>query len=432
MIRFGTDGIRGPAGMTPCTMDVALNIGRAAVRLCYAEGRQRVMVARDTRASGPALEAGIVAGIVAAGGEAVSVGVLPTAGLMSNVAEEAAEVGVMITASHNPAEDNGFKIVGRGGKKLSDRDVALFEGWLENPAPSDKLGTVSQAPLAARNLYFEALARVCPPPTAIHGARIAVDFANGAGCVGLKWLRDRYSGVDWVFLGQGEGAINDAVGSEHPEALCSAVREARCVAGFAVDGDADRCVIVDETGTVVSGDALTWFLARQMRVDSLAVSVMSNGRLESALPGVRVVRTPVGDKHLTRVMDSDDIPLAAEESGHVLFADGLAGGDGLVTGLRAMSYAAGGEGSLSQQLSGFSPLPRMVGKVAVGDRPRLEGIPRLHRLVTEAPDRVAEGRVLLRYSGTEPVLRILVEGAEASLTRSLYEEVLAVAREELS
>jgi phosphoglucosamine mutase len=429
MIRFGTDGIRGTAGQSPCTAELALNVGRAAVLLAGEGTESRVMVARDTRPSGPMFEASIVAGVAAAGGQAIVAGVLPTAGLMANIEAGAADVGVMITASHNPHSDNGFKIIGKHGKKLSDADSMQFETWLNNPADSTQIGGVVQEQLAARSNYFEALGRVCPDPAALHGARIAVDFSNGAAVGTGRWLQDRYGGVNWIFTGQGNGLINHGVGSENPEHLSAIIRENDCDGGFAVDGDADRCVTFDEEGNIVSGDALAWFLARQMGIKTLAVTVMSNGALESSLPGVSVTRTPVGDRNLMKAMDAQGILLGCEESGHVLFGDGLPGGDGVVTGLRVLGYVMASTVKFSEQCAEFSPLHRRKGKVPSHEKRPLSTYPTLHQMIEEAPVRLDGGRVLVRYSGTEPALRILVEGSTLAKVDVIYEDIVRHAQE---
>lgn len=425
MIKFGTDGIRGRAGAFPCTVDTALRIGRAAVQICE-RPTPVVMVARDTRASGATFEAALLAAISQAGGEAISAGILPTAGLMANIAAGEAEIGIMITASHNPHPDNGFKLIGPNGKKLTAEMADRVELLIAEGQHLEQIGSVTQASLAARSLYFEALQSVAPEPKELYGLKIAVDLSNGAASSCIRWLEERYAGTEWVWLGRGDGLINHGVGSEHPEHLAAAIVEHDCMGGFAVDGDADRCVVVDECGDVVAGDALTWLLAREMSLEALAVTIMSNVGLERSLPGIRIVRTPVGDKHLSRVMDEEGIALGAEESGHVLFLDGLPGGDGLLTGLRSMAIAARSEQGLSGSFSGYLPMPRMKGKVGINQRVPLTELPEVQTFLASAEQRLGGGRVLLRYSGTEPVLRILVEGSDVAVTRSVYSEIEAI------
>ena len=342
---------------------------------------------------------------------------------MANVAEVLAEIGIMITASHNPHADNGFKIIGPNGKKPTEDLARTIEGLLDKDLFTESIGTVTQRGLGARAVYFDALAAVCPPPDALDGMKIAVDLSNGAATPCMRWIEERYTGTEWVWLGRGDGAINDGVGSEYPSHLSDGILAHECMAGFAVDGDADRCVVVDENGEIVAGDALTWMLAKEMAVTDLAVTIMSNVGLEKSLPGVRVVRTPVGDKHLSRVMDAEGIPLGAEESGHVLFLDGLPGGDGLLTGLRAMAVAAKQTDGFSSIFEGYQPMPRQKGKVSIRERVPLEEFAELKKYLQAAEPRLDGGRVLLRYSGTEPVLRILVEGADEAVTSTVYAEV---------
>lgn len=415
--------------MSPCTVDVAMQVGRAAVRLAEASGGGRVLVARDTRPSGAMFEAAVSAGIMAAGGTCQLVGVLPTAGLSVALAEGLGDAGVMITASHNPAADNGFKVMGEGGHKLSDEAAREFEGWMsQTPASGICPGTAASVRRQALLAYGKALKDAVGPWDALAGKRIAIDLANGAMVAMVGWLRQMVP-ADWVFLGSGDGVINDGCGSEHPEALAAAVREHGCVAGLAVDGDGDRCRIIDEHGQVVPGDALAWLLAKGLGVGAMAVTVMSNGGLEQSLPDVVVVRTAVGDRYLLEAMVEEDIPLGCEESGHVLFGDALPTGDGLVTGLRALQIALG-QGSVGEAISGFSALPRETSKVKVRNRPPLDSLPELQRVRSNALETLGEGgRVFLRYSGTEPVLRILVEGSRRDRVSRSRKDVERVVHE---
>lgn len=432
MIRFGTDGVRGPAGTLPITASTGLAMGRAAVRLARSYGGDRVFIARDTRPSGPMLTAAVAAGVASAGGRALLADVLPTAGLMANLAAGVADVGVMVTASHNAAPDNGFKVMGRGGRKLSDADTQRVEEWLAEPEFQAEPGTLSAVGLQARKTYHRALDAVAPATTSLTDVTIAVDLANGAAVGTARWLRERYPAVRWVLRGTGDGLINKGVGSEHPAGLAELVRAEGAHAGIAVDGDADRCLLVDENGTVVHGDVLAWLLTTRSGSRSLAVTVMSTAALEGALPGVRVERTPVGDRHLMTAMQQHGLALGCEESGHVLFADGLPGGDGMLTGLRALALADLGGQPFSRTLSEFTPFPRSKTQVRVSERPPIDEVPQLVEACASGEARLgAGGRVFLRYSGTEPVLRVLVEGPDARAVQIVAGEITELATQVL-
>jgi phosphoglucosamine mutase len=427
---FGTDGIRGVAGELPCTSEVGVAIGRAAVRLAREDGGNRVLVARDTRPSGPMLEAAVVAGVTAEGGQCLLAGVLPTSGLAAALAAGLADTGVMLTASHNAWPDNGFKVLGRGGRKLSDAENHRVEDWLvSSPAPA-RPGGLADAHEEAWEVYGAALDRALPDRRHLRGRRLAIDLANGAAVPAQDWLLAEVPAAEIVFVGAGIGRTNDGVGSEHIEALQRVVRDERCDAGFAVDGDGDRCRVVTERGLVVDGDALAWLLARGRGDRSIAVTVMSNAALEPSLPGVRVVRTPVGDRHLAEAMAGTDVTLGCEESGHVLFHDALPTGDGLVTGLRALCLGLA-SGALSAAVAGFRPFPRELTKIAVARRRPLSEVPELASACAQGEAALGGGRVFLRYSGTEPVLRVLVEGVDPDTVARVSADVTRVASETL-
>lgn len=434
-IEFGTDGIRGRAGRAPISPEVGVAVGRAAARLARENGGRRVLVARDTRPSGEMLEAAVTAGVAGEGLDCLLAGVLPTSGVSVALHTGLADAGVMITASHNPVGDNGFKVFGRGGAKLDDAGVAQVEAWVAEVAgtlgaPTDEVGDVAVAQEEAWDAWEAAVQGAVGSPHAFAGRRVAIDLANGALAPAAPWLLRTFP-ADWIVIGGGTGTINDGVGSEHLDALQRAVSVHGCDIGIAVDGDGDRCRIVDERGHAVPGDAVAWLLARAGGVSGLAVTVMSNGALEPSLPGVRIVRTPVGDRHLREAMIAHDLPLGSEESGHVLFGD-FPAGDGLVTGLRVAALALAA-GSASDAFSGFAPLPRRLGKVAVSRRPPLESLAPLMRAKQEGEARLGpHGRVFLRYSGTEDYLRLLIEGAEQSVVDDVIEEVRRAALEVLS
>jgi len=427
MIRFGTDGIRGRYGDEPCTERVALRVGAAAVRLA---GGQPVVIGRDTRPSGPALQAAVAAGVLGAGGVPLLAGVVPTSAVATAVAARIGGAGVMLTASHNAAPDNGFKLFAPGGHKLSDAQTAQVEAWLQEPAEPG-VGDAVDIGDQVLNTYLSALLAAAGDLSALAGRTLVVDLAHGAASPLAPRLAG-LGGATWRFIGAGDGVINDGVGSQHPAALQAAVVAAQADAGLAVDGDADRCVLVDQTGALVPGDTLAWWLCSARDVGGMAVTVMSTSALEAALPAVRVVRTPVGDRHLAMAMASQGLALGCEESGHVLFDDGLVAGDGLLTGLRALAAAFARPSPLSVTLGGFSPWPRHLSALTVAERRPLDGEPRLSSLVARAEDLLGPGgRIFLRYSGTEPVLRVLVEGADAASVATTAAQVRALAQQVL-
>lgn len=430
MIQFGTDGIRGEAGTAPITPEVGVLVGRAAVRLAGGPGK-RVGVVRDTRPSGRMLQHAVASGVAGAGGVAVLGGVAPTSALAAALGAGVVDAGVMLTASHNAAPDNGFKVFAPGGRKLTDAESREVESWLAEPAKAQTPGTIVRARDEILGTYISAMEEVLPSLEGLRGQRIALDLAHGAATPLVDWLRTLIP-AEIILLGAGDGVINEGVGSEHPELLAAAVRAHGCTAGLAVDGDADRALVVDETGAVVPGDALTWLLAKGMMLNKLAVTVMSNAALESLLPGVQITRTSVGDRYLAEAMREHNLPLGAEESGHVLFQDGLPAGDGLLTGLRVLAFAAA-LGGLREATAGFKPFPRYKGKLRVARRPPLDTLPELQAQVRALEPQLGDGgRVFLRYSGTEPVLRVLVEGHTAQAVEQVAQAVNAAALEALS
>ncbi|MCB9687004.1 MAG: phosphoglucosamine mutase [Alphaproteobacteria bacterium] len=424
-IAFGTDGIRGVAGRWPIDEEGAVRVGAAAAR--WGGIGHGVVIGRDPRSSGFRLAEAVASGVRGSGGRPVDAGVVPTAAVQVALAEGLGRVGVMITASHNPDEDNGFKLLGVGGRKPDDETCGTLAAWMsEEPRsratpPGEELVDGSVA-----RVWLDALAQRCPDLSVLAGRRIAIDLGNGAASPHREAL-ERWLPCQILWLGA-RGRVNDGCGTEHLEALREAVVSSGCDGGFALDGDADRCRLVDQHGAEVPGDAITWLLARTLDVSRLAVTVMSNGALEGLLPGVAVVRTPVGDRHLREVMDRDGIALGAEESGHVLFGD-HPGGDGVLTGVRALCSSWRRARTVSEAVSTFVPWPRRTARVRVAARPPLDELHLLQdaRRVGEAALGRA-GRVHLRYSGTEPVLRILVEGRDRHVVDRVHDEVVAAAR----
>lgn len=424
-MRFGTDGVRGPAGVWPIDVEGARRIGAAAARLAGVGGS--VVVARDTRPSGPELADAVCKGIIAAGGTAVDAGVLPTPAVAWAVSEGIGTVGVVVTASHNPAADNGFKLFATGGRKLSADQTAQVEEWLSSEGAAADGGSRRDAPEVTVG-YLTALRAVLGVD--LTGRRIAVDVANGAATP-LAAALGELCGATVVPVAAGDGVINAGCGATHPERVAETTRIQGLDGGFAVDGDADRCVLVTADGDVVPGDALTLTLARARGVTGLAVTVMSTAALEGQLPGVRVVRTPVGDKHLQRAMTEHNLPLGAEESGHVLFDD-WPGGDGLLTGFRALAACFATEGTVADAMTAFVAYPRDLSKVTVAAKPSLDDVVGYPEALAGWQSRLDGGRVFIRYSGTEPVVRILVEGPDAAVVAQVAADAQAWVSEALS
>lgn len=427
-MKFGTDGVRGLAGQPPIDAQGARRMGQAAARWAQEAGPgAAVFVARDTRPSSEALAVAVLEGVAAQGAVAVDAGVLPSPGLAVVVADAGPTAcGVMITASHNAAPDNGFKVLGPGGAKPDDARTATLERWLGEGGATGPADPPVDGQAGALATYVEAFVAALGDVRALAGRRIAVDLAHGAATAVAAALEDRLRDVSFVWVGAGDGVINDGVGSQHPAALQAAVVAQGCDAGIAVDGDADRCVLVDERGAVVPGDTLAWLLAKGMEVQALAVTIMSTVALEASLPSVRVVRTPVGDRHLAAAMASGEVALGAEESGHVLFRDGLPGGDGWWTGLQALRMAWAGHDQVSAACAAFAPWPRKLTGVVVSRRPPWREEPAIVAAVEAAGHALGPGRTLLRYSGTEPLLRVLVEGPDAEVVDGVSARLTAV------
>lgn len=395
---FGTDGVRGRWGEPPLTPDLARALGRAL----RVGGAGRVAMVRDTRASGPAVQAALVEGL---GDIAVDAGVVPTAGLSAVLAAGHADRGVAITASHNPFHDNGLKVLGADGGKLDDAEQAALEREIEaQRGCSPLVATVDRQDGAS--LWAEAVCAALPSDWNLSGVRVALDAAHGAGWEVAPMLL-KHLGAQVITVGcEPDGKnINEGVGALHPEALVRAVQSAGAQVGIGLDGDADRCLLVDEKGGVVDGDGLLLLLARP---PGLVGTVMCNAALEGALAakGIEFVRTAVGDRHVAQEMKRLGWPVGGEPSGHVLLEDGLPTGDGLLTGLRAL---VGGV-TLSNRLSRWQPSPQAQVSIRTLQKPPLEDIPGLLELVALAEEGDVQ-RVLLRWSGTEPKLRVLVEAA---------------------
>ena len=433
---FGTDGVRGTANLEPLTAETLLRLGRAAVRVLLAQpradgDRHRVLVGRDTRHSGDFVEGALAAGLLAAGVDVHRAGVLPTPGVAALTREMGFDAGVAITASHNPFEDNGVKFFGPDGFKLDDE----AEGEIERlvlageplspavPATGRALGRTRDFADALDRYVALALASL-PAGFRLDGVRIAVDGANGAGCHATPAALASLGADVHAFHDEPDGLnINADCGSTHPHVVGELTKETGAQLGISHDGDADRVVLCDETGSDLDGDEVLAicaadFLRRDaLRDRTLVVTVMSNFGLDEFLAerSGKVLRTPVGDRHVLAAMRRFGLNLGGEQSGHFIFGDHSTTGDGLVSALQVLRIMRATGRPLSELRTELKKYPQAQRHVRVSRKPPLASLPEVSRLVAEAEKAVAgQGRVLLRYSGTEPKARLLVEGRDAA------------------
>jgi phosphoglucosamine mutase len=430
---FGTDGVRGRFGDQWINPEFARRLGRAAGQVLAEQGRSShrplAVIGRDTRESGPVLEAALVDGLRASGVDVIRLGVAPTAAVALAVLHYGAGLGVVVTASHNPADDNGIKFFSAEGRKLTDQAEEDIERWLDDPRINEgaaRTGEVRDEPDLA--FYEERLIGILPPG-ALQGWTIVMDAANGAGFrTGPRVLRAL--GARVIALGDlPDGRnINEGVGSQHPEILAARVRSEGADLGLALDGDGDRIVAVDETGEVVPGDALLALLALhaleggKLAHRTLVVTVQSNLGLDAVLraAGGKVERTDVGDRNVLARLVEGGFNLGGESSGHISFPEIAPAGDGLLAALKIIEVLLNSAGSsrLSQLASRFVAFPQQSEALRVEGKPDLASLPRLSAAMARAEAELGDrGRILVRYSGTEPKIRLLVEGSDRAEVR---------------
>lgn len=436
---FGTDGIRGRAGEPPITAEFAEKLGRALVDVLGID-RPVVAVGRDTRASGPMLEEALARGIAAAGGDVRLFGVVPTPGVAALVAEDGLAAGAVISASHNPARDNGIKFFSGDGFKLPDETESAIEARLGAPDAGVRPGGIAAVGDAADRYVAHAL-RSLPSGFDLRGLRIAVDCANGAASATTPAALCSLGADVRVFHAAPDGAnINAECGSTTPGEIGRLVRETGSQVGLAHDGDADRLLLCDETGDPLDGDELLAMagldlLRRgELAGDTLVATVMSNLGLEEAVvpSGGRVVRTAVGDRYVLEAMRQHGYLLGGEQSGHMIFLRHGTTGDGLVSALQILRLMGGSGKPLSELRKVLHKYPQAQRAVAVKSKPSLETVPGVRAAIDSAEQALApRGRVLVRYSGTEPKLRILLEGRDASLLEEHAARIARAAQEAL-
>lgn len=432
---FGTDGVRGPYGGPLVNEAFAARLGFAAAQWARRSGT--VLIGRDTRASGQSLAEAVARGLRAGGLDPVMLGIVPTPAVSRAVRAHGARLGVVVTASHNPAGDNGIKFFGAGGMKLTDEDEAAIEQLLPEAAPQDGVpaGVVEAA------AEYVAMAAGLLPPGALGGWRMVVDTAHGATSSTTPAVLRRL-GAHVVGVGDSPDGtnINDGVGSEHPERLAARVLAEGARIGVAHDGDGDRCVLCDEKGVVLDGDEILTILASHALARgalpnrTLVVTVQSNLGVDAAInaAGGRVVRSAVGDRYVIERMVAEGATLGGESSGHIICSDIAPTGDGLVAALKVIEVMLATGQPLSALRGVLRKFPLQTCALVVREKLPLEALPGLRaEIQTLEGELGSRGRVLVRYSGTEPKLRLLVEGPTSAVVAAGMARLEAAARREL-
>jgi phosphoglucosamine mutase len=441
---FGTDGVRGTANVEPMTSETALRLGRALAHVSKRSNRRhKILIGKDTRLSGYMLETAMASGICSMGVDVLLVGPLPTPGIAFLTRTLRADAGVVISASHNPFPDNGIKFFSQAGFKLPDELEAEIERLVQGDAIDALRPTATEIGKAFRiddavGRYNVFVKSTFPRHLTLDGLRIVVDCGHGAAYkVGPEVLEEL--GAEVIAIGvdpDGEN-INLDCGALHPGALQSAVRGHKAHVGIALDGDADRAILVDEEGEVVDGDevlailAADWHARNELRSATLVATVMSNLGLHLAMRerGIRVVTTPVGDRHVVEEMVRGGFNLGGEQSGHIVFLDHNTTGDGLITALAVLALLVEKGRPLSELRRIMRRLPQVLLNVPVAARQDVNTVPAIVDALARVEAALGErGRVLVRYSGTEPLLRIMVEGEREADIREHAEAIAEAAR----
>jgi phosphoglucosamine mutase len=440
---FGTDGVRGTAGRYPLDPTTVRRLGSAIVRaLPHGTESPKFLVGRDTRESGSWIESELAHGACGEGATVTSVGVVPTPAVAYLTRAQGYDAGIVISASHNPFEDNGIKVFSGKGEKFTERVEREVEAIIADTSWVANKGEPAHVPHADLvGAYLDHLRTVIPESNALAGFKLAIDCANGATTTVAPQLFSSL-GLDIVVIGdQPDGRnINLNCGSTHPELLARAVVERGCSMGVAFDGDGDRAIFVDRGGQIVDGDAVLLMCARQLRSegrlrgDAIVATVMSNIGLELALQplGIALLRTAVGDKYVMEEMLKRGVSLGGEQSGHIIFSDYLFTGDGLCTALNVLRTITLTGRPLGDLASDLTRYPQVLLNVRVRERVDLAGVPAVAEAIARVERRVAgHGRVLVRYSGTEPLLRVMLEGRQQDEIRGWAQEIVDVVREHL-
>jgi phosphoglucosamine mutase len=451
---FGTDGVRGTANIEPVTAETALKLGRAAAHVfkhleSHSRGRgaHRIVLGKDTRLSGYMLENAISSGILSTGVDVLFIGPLPTPGVAYITRSLRADAGIVITASHNPYTDNGIKFFRADGFKLDDQieskiEQLVFSGEVEDIQPkAPEIGKAVRID-DALGRYIEFAKAGFPRGLTLEGLRIVVDCGHGAAYKSTPCVLAELGAELYVINNHPNGKnINENCGSMHPEAMCQSVLDHRADIGIAHDGDADRVLLCDEKGRLIDGDDMMAIAALEMLAENtlaektLVGTVMSNAGLEAAITkaGGRMLRTPVGDRHVIDEMLRGGYNFGGEQSGHLIFRDHSTTGDGLVAALQVLRIMKTQDQPLSRLAQCWDRFPQIVTNVRVREKRPLEQLDGVNRLVAEAElDLQAQGgRLLLRYSGTEPKIRLLVEGRDNEALQRWSKKICEAIRQQI-
>jgi len=444
---FGTDGVRGTANVEPVTAETALKLGRAAAhvfknleRQSRGRGKHKIVIGKDTRLSGYMLENAISSGILSMGVDVLFIGPLPTPGVAYATRSLRADAGIVITASHNPYADNGIKFFRADGYKLDDKiegeiENLVFSGEIENIRPTaDAVGKAVRID-DALGRYIEFAKASFPRGLTLEGVRIVVDCAHGAAYKSTPCVLRELGAEVIVYGNQPNGMnINQDCGSMHPEAVCRKVVEHKAHLGIAHDGDADRVLLCDEKGNLIDGDdimaiaALDMLAQKTLAQKTLVATVMSNAGLEAAIKsaGGKVIRTAVGDRNVIDEMLRHGFNFGGEQSGHLIFRDFGTTGDGLVAALQMLRIVKARQTPLSKLAKCWTRFPQLVTNVKVREKIPFAQLDGVLKLVKQAETELksAGGRVLLRYSGTEPKARLLLEGRDAKVLEKWSQKII--------
>ncbi len=438
---FGTDGIRGTANKFPMTAEIALKVGMAVgAKFTDGDHRHRVVIGKDTRLSGYVIEPALTAGLAAVGMDVFLVGPVPTPAVSMLTRSIRADIGIMISASHNPYHDNGIKIFTRDGHKLSDKLEKEIEALIDGDvtpflAKSENFGRVTRLDDAS-NRYIEFVKNSFPKDKNLTGLKIVVDCANGAAYkIAPKIFWEL--GADVVAIGTEPNGfnINEKCGSTHPESLCQKVLEEKADIGIALDGDADRLLVVDEKGNSIDGDQLIALIAEKLhddgnlKRDTVVITQMSNLALENYLNyiGVSTIRAQVGDRYVLEEMRKNGCNFGGEQSGHIVLSDYSTTGDGLVAALQVLAILCETKKPASEVLRLFEPFPQLLKNVrfdaSKGNPLEQES---LKKFIEEKSAELGnEGRILVRKSGTESLIRVMAEGKDQKQIEKIVNEIIA-------